>query len=64
MAVLGLRQQQAGEEGAERGRQPGAAGRGGDPEHDEQRHRHDQLAAAGLRREAEERPQHVAAGDR
>ena len=32
------------------------------PDHDEQRDRHDQVAAAGLRREADNRPQHVATG--
>ena len=60
MAVFGLREQHAGKEGAERGREAGIAGGGGEREHDQQRDRHDQLAAAGLRGEMEDRPQHEA----
>ena len=63
MAVFGLRQQHAREEGAERGRQPGIAGDRGDADHQQQRHRHDQLAAAGPAGDAEQRPQQETAGD-
>ncbi len=50
-----------GEEGAERDRQPRRAGRGRNTDHDGQRDRHDQFAAAGARRRAHQRRHHIAA---
>ena len=61
-AVFGLGQQKPGEKSAECGREACDTGRGCDPHHHEQRDRHDEIAAAGLRREAEDRLQHVTAG--
>ena len=62
VAVFGLGQQKTGEKSAECGREARGTGGGGNPHHHEQRDRHDEIAAAGLRREAEDRLQHVTAG--
>lgn len=62
VAVFGFRQQQTGQKGAKRGREARATGDGGNPDHREQRDRHDEIAAAGLCREAENRLEHIAAG--
>ena len=57
LAILGFRQQQAGNEGAERHGQPRhACGDAGADDH-EQDGGHEQLAGAGRRHQAEQRPQ-------
>ena len=55
MPVFAFAEQSAGDEGAKRNRQSRRAGRGRNPDHDDQRDRHDQFAAAGARRRTHQR---------
>ncbi len=56
-AVLGLRQQEPGDEGAERHRQVARRGEQAVAEHDQETGGHEELGAPGLGDEMEERPQ-------